>query len=96
MFSRRYLEELEKLAKEKYKPLDFKVSHSCDDIFHFRENIGGVEFECQTSGENKQKHIEHIYAMTVWRGDQFIPMMMFLKEHEEELKAFMERYEEHV
>lgn len=84
------------MAKEKYKPLDFEVSHSCCDIYKFRTNIGGVEFEFQSNGITKQQIIEHVYSMNVFVDDQFIPMMMFLKEHEEELKAFMERYEENV
>lgn len=96
MFSRRYLEKLKENAKKKYKPLDFEVSHSCDDIFHFTTTIGGVEFKCQTSGPDEKQQVEHIYSMTVWHAKQFIPMMMFLKEHEEELKAFIERYEENV
>ena len=79
-----------------FEPLKFEFEIDIgSDIIKWKTKIGGVCFKCQSSG-NFEEQTTRPYALEVWDCKQFIPMMMFLKEHEEELKAFMERYEENV
>ena len=84
--------EWEEVINEKYEPLEFGIEPSLgSDILVWRTSIGGVDIKCQSSGKFEEQTSEP-YALYVWERKQFIPMLMFLKHHEEELEEYLERW----
>lgn len=81
----------EKAINKKFEPLEFEVEPSVDDILRWDITIGGVHFRCISSGDF-EKQTSEPFALEVQDSEQTIPLLNFLKEHEEELAEYMERW----
>lgn len=87
----RYEKAIKEAINKKYEPLEFEVEPSVDDIFQWDITIGNVHFQCISSGDFEEQTSEP-YALEVQDSEQTIPLLNFLKEHEEELAEYMERW----
>lgn len=84
------IEKIQKAINKTYEPLKFKVRHVPDtNIVKWTTQIGGMDFQCQSSGEFEEQ-VHRPYSLNVWASEQFIPLLTFLKQREEELAGYME------
>lgn len=81
----------EEAINKKFEPLEFEVEPSVDDILRWDITIGGVHFQCISSGDF-EKQTSEPFALEVQDGEQTIPLLFFLKGHEEELAEYMGRW----
>lgn len=84
------IQKIQKAINKTYEPLKFKVRHVPDtDIVNWTTQIGGIDFQCQSSGEFEEQ-VHRPYGLDVWTQEQVIPLLNFLKQREEELAEYME------
>lgn len=81
----------EEAINKKFEPLEFEVEPSVDDILRWDITIGGVHFQCISSGDFEEQTSEP-FALEVQDSEQTIPLLNFLKEYEEELAEYMGRW----
>lgn len=82
---------------ERYEPLEFEIkaaeSYKESDILIWHTNIGGVNIRAQSSGNFEEQTTEP-YALSIWEENEFMPVLKFLKEHEEELAEYVKNWRE--
>lgn len=84
--------EWEETINENYYPLKFKIEvKEGSDIIIWKTSIGGVEIKCQSSGDFEEQTTDP-YALSIWEKEHFLPMLYFLKDHEEELQEYVDRF----
>lgn len=82
----------EETINENYYPLEFKIElKEGSDIIVWKTSIGGVNASCQSNG-NFEEQTTDPYALSIWGKEQFLPMLYFLKDHEEELQEYVDRF----
>lgn len=84
----------QEVINKKFKPLKFEIEMRMgSDIISWRTEIGGVCFTCQSDG-GFDEQTSKPYSLGVWDRNAFIPMLLYLKEHEGEFKAYLEGWNE--
>ena len=84
--------EWEKTINRKFEPLEFEiVPQDYRDIVKWKTSIGGVCFRCLSSGDFEEQTSKP-FALEIWEKEQFLPMLYFLKDHEEELQEYVDRF----
>lgn len=75
-----------------YDPLDIEIEPREDcDIWKWKTFIAGVKFECQSSG-NLQEQLSRPYALQLWDSRDILPVLTFLKDHEEEFSDYIKKW----
>lgn len=84
--------EWEETINENYYPLEFKIeTKEENNIIIWKTSIGGVNVSCQSNGSFEEQTTDP-YALSIWEKEQFLPMLYFLKDHEEELQEYVDRF----
>lgn len=88
MISKRWSKKVSSL----YDPLEIEISPRDDcDIWKWKTTISDVVFECQSSG-NLQEQLTHPYALSLFESRDILPVLTFLKDHEEELSDYIKKW----